>query len=116
MDNDTDLIYEVVGRNLKRLRKARKLTQVQLAERSGVENRHISAIERNKSKLSLATFMNLVKGLDADARDLLGQEIVPMTFDEKLQINLREAPPEIQELCLELCRTVLSSYAHKKRN
>jgi transcriptional regulator with XRE-family HTH domain len=59
--------------NLRRLRKARGYTQVELARRSGLPNRYISNIEQELKNVTLANLEALAKGLDCSLVDLFLQ-------------------------------------------
>lgn len=60
---------ELLGARIKELRKARKLSQEELAELIGIEPRHMSRIEVGKSYPSLDRLERIAKALDVDLRD-----------------------------------------------
>ena len=71
-----DPVLAALGRNLRRLREAKPLTQEKLAEKAGLDSTYISGIERglrnpgikNVAKLAKAlgiTTAELCKGVDA---------------------------------------------------
>ena len=62
-----------IGDNLKELRTRRLLTQVQLAEKSGVNQVTIARIERNQVDPRFSTMRRLAKALDVDPTELLGE-------------------------------------------
>jgi transcriptional regulator with XRE-family HTH domain len=76
-------ILWVLATNLKRLRKARGYTQVELARRSGIPNRYISSIEQELKNVSVANLEALARGLDCLLVDLF-------------QPPTNRAPPEDQ--------------------
>lgn len=59
-----------VGDKVVKLREKRELSQVQLAERSGLPQSHISRIERGKLSPSRKTVEKLALGLGVELRDL----------------------------------------------
>ena len=63
-------ILWLLATNLRRLRKARGYTQVELARRSGLPSRYISNIEQELKNVSLANLEALAKGLDCSPADL----------------------------------------------
>lgn len=63
--------YQAVGIRIRRLRKARGLTQQTLAELSGQEPSNISHIERGATKLSLPTIVSLANALEVTVDELL---------------------------------------------
>jgi transcriptional regulator with XRE-family HTH domain len=60
----------LLATNLRRLRKARGYTQVELARRSGLPNRYISNIEQELKNVTLANLEALAKGLGCSLVDL----------------------------------------------
>ena len=62
-----------IGDNLKEVRTRRLLTQVQLAEKSGVNRVTIARIERNQVDPRFSTMRRLAKALDVDPTELLGE-------------------------------------------
>ena len=62
-----------IGDNLKEVRTRRLLTQVQLAEKSGVNQVTIARIERNQVDPRFSTMRRLARALDIDPTKLLGE-------------------------------------------
>lgn len=62
---------EQLGVNLKRLRLAAGLTQMELSNRSGLDMAEISRLERGVKDPRLSTIVRLATGLEVDARDLV---------------------------------------------
>ena len=63
-------IYEVVSKNMKRIRKEKGLTQAQVAERMSYSTQFISNIEsKNHQTFSLGTLWQFSKVLDVDVRE-----------------------------------------------
>ena len=69
MSTETERID--IAANVRRLRKTRGLTQVGLAERSGLCQSWISRLERRAENPSIATLQRLASGLQVDVQDLL---------------------------------------------
>lgn len=65
------LDYQSIGIRIRRLRKAKGLTQQALAELSNQEPSNISHIERGATKLSLPTLVNIANALDVTVDELL---------------------------------------------
>ncbi len=65
------LDYAVIGKRIRELRKKKGLTQVALAELSGVEPSNISHIERAATKLSLPTLIGIANALDVTLDELV---------------------------------------------
>lgn len=70
-----ELDYQAIGVRVRRMRKARGLTQQMLAERSGQEPSNISHIERGATKLSLPTLVSVANALGVTADQLLCDSI-----------------------------------------
>lgn len=64
-------LKEVVAINLRRLRHAKKMTQEDLAERTGLSARYVGAIERADVSASITVLGRLAEGLNVDAADLV---------------------------------------------
>jgi transcriptional regulator with XRE-family HTH domain len=62
---------EQLGVNLRRLREAAGLTQMELSNRSGLDMAEISRLERGKKDPRLSTIVRLALGLDVDPGDLV---------------------------------------------
>ncbi len=60
-----------IGRNLKRLREERLLTQAQLGEAAGVDRDQISRIERDKVEPRFSTIRKLAEALDIEPSELV---------------------------------------------
>jgi transcriptional regulator with XRE-family HTH domain len=61
-----------LGTRLRALRRARGLTQEQLAERAGLSYKFLGEIERGQGNPTLETLVALAGALDLDVVDLLG--------------------------------------------
>ena len=63
--------YYEIGQRIRKVRKARGLSQDALAEKVGISTTHMSHIETGNTKLSLAVFVDLATALDVRADELL---------------------------------------------
>jgi len=61
----------VVGRNVKRLRQAKKLTQEALAHAAGIDTRYVGGIERGQENPSVAVLGRLAEALSVHPKALL---------------------------------------------
>ena len=59
-----------IGRNVKRLRKLRDLSQEQLAEKAGNTHRHIGQIERGEVNVTIDYLTAIAASLTVDVADL----------------------------------------------
>ena len=61
----------LVGRNVKRLRLARGLTQEQYAVKSGLAQQYVSDLENGKKNPTLATLHQIAEGLGVEVVELV---------------------------------------------
>lgn len=61
----------IVGRNVRRLRKAKGLTQEALAHAAEIDARYVGGIERGEENPSIAVIGRLAKVLEIHPRELL---------------------------------------------
>lgn len=71
MDRDYDTLRDTLGQNVRRLRRARKLSQEELAFEAEIDRTYVSQIERGVINPSLHVLWRLGKALDADVTILL---------------------------------------------
>ncbi len=62
---------KLIGRNLKRIRQELRLTQEQLAERSGFSQQYLSELEHGKRNPTIVTVYELACALGVSHLDLL---------------------------------------------
>lgn len=89
--------YALIGRRLAQLRKARRMTQEQLAEKTDLGNNYISNIENHRSIPSLETLVKLCDALEVTPNDiLLGASVSSEQYlkDELLQKISQCSPRE----------------------
>lgn len=73
--NDENYIYELVSKNIKRIRKEKGITQQQLAEMISYSTQFISNIEsRNHQTFSLGTIWRVAIVLNIDIKELFYEE------------------------------------------
>jgi transcriptional regulator with XRE-family HTH domain len=61
---------EIFARNLKKIRLAKKITQKQLAEKSGLSIAFIGFVERSERNITLKNVIKIWHGLDCKADEL----------------------------------------------
>jgi transcriptional regulator with XRE-family HTH domain len=61
----------IVGANIRRLRKAKGLTQEQLAHEAGVAMRYVAGVERAEENPSLKFLVKIAEALDVEPAILL---------------------------------------------
>lgn len=62
---------KLVGRNVRRLRRERELTQEQFAERSGFSQQYLSGLEQGRRNPTVITVHELAQALGVKAWELL---------------------------------------------
>ena len=68
-------IEKAFGAALKKVRERRKLTQLELAERSDLDVTYISLLERGRRQPSLKSLMSLASALDVSPVELLKRTV-----------------------------------------
>lgn len=66
--------YYKIGQRIRKYRKAKGLSQEELAEKVNISVTHISHIETGNTKLSLSVLVDLANALGVSADDLLTDE------------------------------------------
>ena len=85
---DRMIDYYAIGQRIRQIRKARRLSQDQLAEQVGISTVHVSHIENANTKLSLPVFVRLTEVLQVPADELL-QGAVPVRRQQAEEDILR---------------------------
>lgn len=81
-----------VGRRIRELRKARGMTQQQLAERSGLNEKYLGVVERTGENLTLRSIQRIAKALSVPIANL---------FTGEPERNDKEVVPEFVRVLLE---------------
>lgn len=66
--------YYEIGQRIRKFRKARDISQEELAEKIGISTTHMSHIETGNTKLSLPVFVSLAVALEVRTDELLYNE------------------------------------------
>ncbi len=67
----TDKTSQQIARRLKQVRHQKNLTQLQLAEKAGINSNYYSKIERGELKPSVETLEKIIKALGVKSSDIL---------------------------------------------
>lgn len=107
--------YVEIGRKMKSVRKAVKLTQSQIAEMAGIDASFYGQIERGTNIPSLKTFAAIAKALKVNPADLLparggGKERLYTTVIENLLDGL---DTKRKALVLGLLKDIVAHYKAK---
>ena len=57
--------YQLIVENIRKLRKAKGLTQERLAEKVGISATHLNKFENGQRQLSMTTYLNILQELSA---------------------------------------------------
>lgn len=68
---DHSLIQKKFGENLQKIRNDKNLSLRELAAKCDVDDSKISKIENGKFNIALSTIIELAKGLEIDAKELM---------------------------------------------
>jgi transcriptional regulator with XRE-family HTH domain len=85
MDELKGLDYYKIGQRIRKYRKACKMSQEQLAEKTGISVTHLSHIETGNTKLSLQVFVNIAEALCIQTDELL-HDIAEQNISAKQEI------------------------------
>lgn len=77
--------YVKLGERLREARKNKSLTQLQLAELSGVDNKYISKIECGKAVISLELMVRLANSLDVSPNFLLQDSLSLQMYMDSME-------------------------------
>ena len=100
------------GKRVQSLRERKGLTQEQLEEKSGVNTKYISAIERGKKNVTIKTLEKIAKGLDLELYELcmLSEEPKSEKMVKKAIASLlQNGDTKTLNLCLEFLRKAVYS-------
>ncbi|MBF0576435.1 MULTISPECIES: helix-turn-helix domain-containing protein [unclassified Dysgonomonas] len=68
--NKEDLLI-AIGRNIKKIREEKNISQAELAARCNYEKSNMSRIESGKTNLTIGTLLNIAKSLDTTIINLI---------------------------------------------
>jgi transcriptional regulator with XRE-family HTH domain len=94
------------GREVRRIREMRGLTQEQLAQRSGLSSIYIGTIENGKRDPSLSTVCSLAKGLGISTSALFGPLPALRAAGKETAALFDGAPLDVQLALLALLHAV----------
>src|ERR1700744_661372 len=71
MANDFDIELKKLGERIRKIRKSRKMTLVDLQLASGIHDTDLSRIERGLDNIEFFTIFKIAKGFNLQTKDLL---------------------------------------------
>lgn len=103
-----------LGYNMEKLRKAKRLTTVQLAAMTGVRPQFISQIENGKRTPSLKILRKISEALDTTASELLGEVPIYISEDMKRLVDAADGLNSHQvDAVISVVREINSKYKGK---
>lgn len=101
----------LLGRRIKEIRKRRRLSQEQLAERAGISSQYVSNIERGKENPTLDLLFSLANALKVPLGEMCDLDPIQDMDQKRMQAALREvlrtAGPDGLRVALKVLRAVL---------
>src|SRR2546428_13629089 len=93
---------ELVGRKIRQLRRQRKLTQVELAERIGIAQSDLSRMEQGEYKVGLDTLFKILQVFDLKMGEFFGETESPAEKEARdlvsdFQVLPEEARQEVRD-------------------
>jgi transcriptional regulator with XRE-family HTH domain len=88
---------ELVGRKIRQLRRQRKLTQVELAQKIGIHQSDLSRMEQGEYKVGLDTLLRVLQTFDLSIGDFFEENDRSHTVAEKLSSLSVSAQREVED-------------------
>jgi len=111
-------ILEVFGKRLKTLRKERKMTQEELADKLGLHNSYIGLLERGERIPSLLTLDKIAKYFGVKPADLIMEEQKAQKMDLKqkeLLYIVREGSQEELDKLYKIAKIVMETTGSRRK-
>lgn len=96
-----------LGKRIQLIRERRGLTQEELEEKSGVNTKYLSAIERGQKNTTVKTLEKIAKGLDIELYELFlfSERLEPeKTVRKAIESLVRDSDLKTLNLCLDFLR------------
>src|SRR5512141_296548 len=87
---------ELVGRKIRQLRRQRKLTQVELAEKIGIHQSDLSRMEQGEYKVGLDTLLKILGTFDLSIGEFFDEGNRTVTVYDKLKTLSPAAQQEVE--------------------
>lgn len=116
-----DGLIKLVGMNIKEIRKSKKMTQDELAEKCGLQTSYLAGVERGERNITLQTLEKIIEGLEEvpiNVFNFVNLNIDEQYFNKKeliiLLFNLIETKKEEEiSMILRITTEIFSTYKHK---
>jgi transcriptional regulator with XRE-family HTH domain len=97
MPTSTPVQVQLIGRKIRQLRRQRKLTQVELAERIGVHQSDLSRMEQGEYKVGLDTLLRILQTFDLSIGDFFDESGPAETIAERVRRLSPGAQREVED-------------------
>ncbi|HEV3485913.1 MAG TPA: helix-turn-helix transcriptional regulator [Vicinamibacterales bacterium] len=97
MSASTPVQVQLIGRKIRQLRRQRKLTQVELAERIGVHQSDLSRMEQGEYKVGLDTLLRILQTFDLSIGDFFDESGPAESIAEKVRRLSPAAQREVED-------------------
>lgn len=87
---------ELVGRKIRQLRRQRKLTQVELAEKIGIHQSDLSRMEQGEYKVGLDTLLKILQTFDLSIGDFFDENNRASSVIDKFRSLSPSAQKEVE--------------------
>ncbi|WP_419784291.1 helix-turn-helix domain-containing protein [Maridesulfovibrio sp.] len=101
---------EIVGKNIRKLRKGLNLSQQQMAEQVGISYKYLGEIERGEVNLSVEILMKISNSFQIEPGNLLASNERGHSNLLEAQVVLGEFSNEQLELALDLLKALRKHY------
>ena len=101
-------MLKIIGRRIQTLRKRVGITQEELAERTGLNTKHISAIEQGKKNLTVKTATKIAEGLQVELFEIfiIEGENELSTLKEMFKVLLEKADKKKLKLYFSILKVI----------
>lgn len=105
------MIERDVGKRIQELRKRKKLTQAELAERLGLSTNHMSALERGQYNIKLELLVLIMNELECTADDLFCDSIKCGYKNKTSRLNdqIERLPQDEQDRLFEIIEAFIKT-------
>ncbi len=100
-------IGQIVGQRIQKIRRAKGLTQQQLAEMVGISTNYLSDVERGKSSARIDKLVAIINALGCSADDVFADVI--NVNDESVDISAANLTPKQMNLISDIIKEIVSN-------
>ena len=110
-------LVNIVGTNIKEVRKLKKMTQEELAEKCGLQTSYLAGVERGDRNITLSTLEKINSGLEINAKELFELESpiknLPIETEQLIQMfagQLKTKSENEIRLIIKLATEIFETY------